>query len=84
MAKKQLIVPEGLNVAYLVPDGLMRGQIHAMAAGIAAAFLIPRAVVVIEGALILCWAFAERILDVRELFAGGKVPLTKNASNWQL
>ena len=40
--------------------------------------------VVIEGALILCWAFAESILDVRELFAGGKVPLTKNASNWQL
>lgn len=48
------------------------------------AFLIPPAVVVIEGALILCWAFAESILDVRELFAGGKVPLTKNASNWQL
>ena len=62
----------------------MMGQIHAMAAAIAAAFLIPPAVVVIEGALILCWAFAESILDVRELFAGGKVPLTKNASNWQL
>ena len=41
----------------------MMGQIHAMAAAIAAAFLIPPAVVVIEGALILCWAFAESILD---------------------
>ena len=84
VAKKLLMVREGLNVAYLVSDALMMGQIHAMAAAIAAAFLIPPAVVVIEGALILCWAFAESILDVRELFAGGKVPLTKNASNWQL
>ena len=74
VAKKLLMVREGLNVAYLVSDALMMGQIHAMAA----------AIVVIEGALILCWAFAESILDVRELFAGGKVPLTKNASNWQL
>ena len=84
VAKKLLMVREGLNVAYLVSDALMMGQIHAMAAAIAAAFLIPPAVVVIEGALILCWAFAESILDVRELFAGGKVSLTKNASNWQL
>ena len=84
IAKKLLMVREGLNAAYLVSDALMMGQIHAMAAAIAAAFLIPPAVVVIEGALILCWSFAESILDVRELFAGGKVPLTKNASNWQL
>ena len=84
VAKKLLMVREGLNVAYLVSDALMMGQIHAMAAAIAAAFLIPPAVVVIEGALILCWAFAESILDVRELFAGGKVPLTKNASNCSL
>ena len=60
VAKKLLMVREGLNVAYLVSDALMMGQIHAMAAAIAAAFLIPPAVVVIEGALILCWAFAVK------------------------
>ena len=38
----------------------------------------------IEAALIFCWAFAESILDVRELFAGGHVPLIKNSSDWQL
>ena len=27
---------------------------------------------------------AEAVLDVRELFHGGKVPLVKNAANWQL
>lgn len=36
VAKKLLMVREGLNVAYLVSDALMMGQIHAMAAAIAA------------------------------------------------
>ena len=34
VAKKLLMVREGLNVAYLVSDALMMGQIHAMAAAI--------------------------------------------------
>lgn len=84
IAKKLLLVREGINAAYIMSDSLMMAQVQALAAAIAASFLIPPAAVVIEGALILCWAFAESILDVRELFAGGKVPLTKNASNWQL
>ena len=84
VAKKLLMVREGINAAYLMSDSLMMSQVQALAAAIAAGFLIPPATVVIEGALVLCWAFAESILDVRELFAGGKVPAIKNASNWQL
>ena len=84
IAKKLLLVREGLNAAYILSDSLMMAQVQALAAAIAAGFLIPPAAVAIEGALILCWAFAESILDVRELFAGGKVPIAKNPSNWQL
>lgn len=84
IAKKLLMVREGINVVCLMSDSVMMSQIHALAAAIAAGFLIPPAAVVIEGALILCWSFAESVLDVRELFAGGKVPLAKNSSNWQL
>lgn len=32
----------------------------------------------------MCWSFAESILDLRELFHGGRVPLTKTAATWQL
>ena len=39
---------------------------------------------IIEAALILCWSFAESILDLRELLHGGKVPLVKSAQDWQL
>ena len=59
-------------------------DLHALALGIASGFLVPPAAVIIEAALLLCWSFAESILDVRELFHGGKVPLMKNAATWQL
>ena len=55
-----------------------------MAAATAAAFLIPPAVVVIEGALILCWAFAESILDVERAICRRKSTLNQECSNWQL
>lgn len=84
MAEKLLLVREGVNAASLAVDSGKMAEIRALAAGIASAFLIPPAAVVIEGALFLCWSFGESLLDVRELFAGGKVSLIKTASDWQL
>jgi hypothetical protein len=31
-----------------------------------------------------CWAYGESLMDVKSLFQGGYVPITKNAENWQL
>ena len=39
---------------------------------------------IIEAALLLCWSFAESILDLRELLHGGKVPLIKDSADWQI
>ncbi len=84
VAGKLLIIREGVNFAHLLSEPGKRSQAAALAAGIAATFLIPPAVSVIEKALLLCWAFGESILDVRELLDGGKVPLVKSAADWQL
>lgn len=84
VAKKLLLVREGVNFACLTADSGKRAQAEALAAAIASGFLIPPAASVITAALLLCWAFAESVLDVRELFDGGKVPLTKNGSDWQI
>ena len=78
------MIRQGVNMAYLLSDGGKRIQVETLALAIASGFLIPPAAAVIEAALIFCWAFAESILDVRELFAGGHVPLIKNSSDWQL
>lgn len=84
MAKKLLVIREGVNFTCLLADSGKRAQVEALALAIASAFLIPPAAAVIEGALLLCWSFAESILDVRELFDGGRVPLVKNPADWQL
>ena len=84
IANKLLRVREGINMAGLIADPVKMSQVTSVAAAIAASFLIPPAAAVIKSALILCWTFAESVLDVRELFDGGKVPVVKSAEDWQL
>lgn len=84
VAGRLLLIREGVNIVHLVSDGTKRAQAAGLASAIASAFLIPPATGVIEAAILLCWAFGESILDVRELFDGGKVPLVKSAADWQL
>ena len=84
VAGRLLLIREGVNMVHLVSDGTKRAQAAGLASAIASAFLIPPATGVIEAAILLCWAFGESILDVRELFDGGKVPLVKSTADWQL
>lgn len=84
VASKLLFIREGVNFACLMADTVKRSQAQALATAIAAGFLIPPAAAVIETALLLCWAFAESVLDVRELFAGGKISLVKTSDQWQI
>ncbi len=84
VARKLLTIREGVNFAYLLSDSVKRTEAHALALTIASTFLVPPAAGIIEGALLLCWAFAESVLDVRELFDGGKVPLVKTSQDWQI
>lgn len=84
VAKKLLLVREGVNFACLAADSTKRAQAEALALAIASGFLIPPAASAITAALLFCWSFAESILDVRELFNGGKVPLVKTGTDWQL
>lgn len=84
VAEKLLLIREGINFMYLVTDSVKMAEVEALSLAIASSFLIPPASGIIAGALILCWSFAESVLDVRELFAGGRVPLTKDMLNWQL
>ena len=84
VAGRLLLIREGVNMVHLVSDGTKRAQAAGLGSAIASAFLIPPATGVIEAAILLCWAFGESILDVRELFDGGKVPLVKSTADWQL
>ena len=78
------MIREGINAAFLMTDPIKQVQIQNLALAIASAFLVPPAAVVIEAALLFCWSFGESILDLRELFHGGKIALIKTPENWKL
>ncbi|MGN0511136.1 MAG: DUF5702 domain-containing protein [Lachnospiraceae bacterium] len=84
VANRLLLIREGINFVYLLGDAPKRAQVASMATAISSALLIPMASGIVEMVLLGCWAYGESILDVRELFAGGKIPLMKNDANWQL
>ncbi|MGN0315674.1 MAG: DUF5702 domain-containing protein [Fusicatenibacter sp.] len=79
-----LVLREAANLVHLVSDQTKRTQMESMSAVIAASLGIPAATGVIMAALAVCWAFAESVLDLRELLDGGRVALIKDASSWQL
>lgn len=84
VAKELLLIREGVNVASLMSSTTKHKEVEALALAIASTFLIPPAEKVIETALVLCWTFAESILDLRELYAGGRVPIMKEDDDWQI
>ena len=79
-----LALREAANLIYLAKDAQKQSEMEAMAGLIAASLGLPAAMPVIKMALAVCWAFAESILDLRELMDGGKVALFKTAEAWQL
>ena len=83
-ANRLLLIREGFNLSYLLSNPEKRAQAQSLALAIASAFLFPPAASIIEKALLVCWSFGESVLDLRELFSGGKIGLWKSADTWQL
>lgn len=84
VAGQLLAAREAANLVHIFASPQKRSQVNAMAATIATSLALPVASGILAAALAACWAFAESILDVRELLDGGKVALVKNDASWQL
>lgn len=82
-AGKLLLLREALNAAYLYGDAAKRAEITSMAASVSAVVLAPYLQPMLETSILFAWAYIESIQDVKLLLAGGKVPLIKNAPDWQ-
>lgn len=79
-----LLIREAANLVYLLQDEAKVSQAQAVAAGIAAACASPELEPVLKGVILLGWAYAESIYDVRQLLSGGHVVLFKTADTWKL
>ncbi len=81
---KLLLLREGSNFVYLTNDTVSMGAAEAMAAGLVGWIPLPGLVTATAYALLLAWAYGESLIDVRELLAGGRVPVLKSADTWKL
>lgn len=79
-----LLIREGMNYAYLLTDSAKVAECAALAAALVGATMIPALVEAMKHVLLLAWAFAESVLDVRMLLNGKRTAFYKDGSTWKL
>lgn len=76
------IIREAANTLYLTESEEKYAIAEALGEVLAAAMMVPEIAGLLTAALILGWAFAESVYDVKVILAGGKIPLLKNDATW--
>ena len=80
-----LLIRMGLNYVYLNTfDPAKKAEAEACAFIIASIMLAPEETEVIAQLVLLAWAYGESMMDLKTILAGGKEPLIKDESTWQL
>lgn len=84
VVKKLMLARLGINYIFLQTDTEKQAEAETLAVALSALVLLPEAAEIVKQALLAAWAFGESVMDLRTLMSGKKVPLLKNAENWQL
>ncbi|MCM1541088.1 MAG: DUF5702 domain-containing protein [Blautia sp.] len=80
--KRLCAIREAANVIYLYSDSEKSNMVKLTASLVCNLAMVPELAPVLEAAVLLGWAYAESIYDIRVLLADGKVPLLKSAETW--
>lgn len=83
VVNRLLLVREASNIAFLYTDGQKRAELEACASALSLLLLIPEGMVLVQGVLAAGWAYIESLSDVKQLLAGGRVPLVKTGDSWK-
>ena len=75
-------IREAANALYLLSSSERRLEIQGAALVACGLLLLPWLIPVLEAAILLGWAFAESVYDVKSLFSGGRIPLLKDDDSW--
>lgn len=75
-------VREAANVLYLFSDEEKCAEAEIAAALIATLLQVPQLTKPLQLTLLLGWAYAESVNDVKSLLAGERIPLLKGKSSW--
>lgn len=82
VAYQLLLIRAAANMVHLVSDGEKMAAAEALAGTLATLILLPEIAPLFQTVIVLTWGIAESIYDVRQLLAGGRIPLLKDASDW--
>ncbi len=77
-----LFLREVSNVVYLLSDAAKTGEAATLATSICTAAGAPVLIEPLTYTLLFAWAYAEAVYDVKQLLAGGSIPLLKTAASW--
>lgn len=84
VAGRLVMLREAANICYLYTDQKKLEEADLLAWGLSIVALKPQLQPLIKTSVLLAWAYAESIQDVRILLSGGNVPLLKTADTWHL
>lgn len=79
-----LAMREGINYAYLLTDTTKVAECGALAAALVGVTMIPGLVEALKQVLLLSWAFAESVVDLRILLSGKRASFFKSADTWRV
>ncbi len=73
---------EMANMIYLYQDSVKNKEAEAIAQVLAAIILMPETMELFKALVIMGWAYAESIYDLKQLYNGKRVPLLKTSTTW--
>ena len=77
-----LALREAANATYLYSDGTKREEADLVALALSTLLGVPELQGLFQTSILLGWAYAESVHDLRVLIRGGKVPLMKTSGTW--
>ena len=77
-----LAMREPLNMASLTASSQRQSEAMALAVTLAGVSANPAVIEAVKYGILVAWAFAESVLDVRTLLSGGKITMIKSDADW--
>lgn len=82
VANKLCLMREAANAVYIFSDETKCAEAELLAAVIATFVQAPDIEPFLKDSILLGWAYAESLYDLKTLLSGGKVPLIKDEETW--
>ncbi len=82
VAERLCALREAANAAYLFSSGEKCAVAETLSVAITTLLMIPEAADLLKTSLLLGWAYAESLYDVKTLLGGGRIPLMKSDATW--